>query len=53
VLSEFAQDEGPLVEAVVERCVQAVLCWSREGVEQAMNRYNGPLELPEQDSAAQ
>lgn len=44
VLSRFEPDELPLVDQAVARAAQAVECWMVEGVEQAMNRYNGPCE---------
>jgi peptidyl-tRNA hydrolase, PTH1 family len=41
VLSKFSKDELPLIEAAVVRAVEAVVLWAHEGLEAAMNRYNG------------
>ena len=47
VLQPFDPKEQPLVEAVVERVVAAVLSWLEEGIEAAMERYNGIVCLEE------
>ena len=47
VLQPFDPEEQPLVEAVVEQAVAAVLCWLGEGIEAAMERYNGIVCLEE------
>ena len=39
VLSRFDDDES--VEELIERSAQAVVCYIEEGVEAAMNRFNG------------
>jgi PTH1 family peptidyl-tRNA hydrolase len=41
VLTEFPDDEAPLVSGVVDRCAAAFRCLILEGVGSAMNRYNG------------
>jgi PTH1 family peptidyl-tRNA hydrolase len=41
VLTEFPDDEAPLVSEVVDRCAAAFRCLILEGVGSAMNRYNG------------
>lgn len=41
VLSRFHPDDRSLVDEAVERAVEAVGCVITEGVERAMNRYNG------------
>jgi PTH1 family peptidyl-tRNA hydrolase len=40
VLSKFKPDERPVVETMLDQAVDAALCWTRHGVEQAMNRFN-------------
>ena len=41
VLSGFAPDERTRVDEAVERAAEAVWCVVRDGVDPAMNRYNG------------
>ncbi|MCF7837952.1 MAG: aminoacyl-tRNA hydrolase [Candidatus Marinimicrobia bacterium] len=41
VLAPFAQAERPVVQATVRRAAEAVECVMTEGLERAMNRYNG------------
>ncbi len=41
VLGRFLPDEESALEAVLERTVQAIECFLLEGIQQAMNRYNG------------
>jgi PTH1 family peptidyl-tRNA hydrolase len=49
VLSRFDGDETALAARVVEQAAEAVECWVVEGIEQVMNRYNGPrIELADQ-----
>ena len=40
VLEGYADDEVPLIESALERATEAVECWCREGIMQAMNRFN-------------
>lgn len=40
VLSAFEPEELPAVKAMVPRASEAALCFSVEGIERAMNRYN-------------
>ena len=40
VLSRFAPEEWPEVNAMVAAAVDAALCWTAEGMQAAMNRYN-------------
>jgi PTH1 family peptidyl-tRNA hydrolase len=41
VLQRFAAEEVPLAEQTVQRAIQAVETWLADGIEIAMNRYNG------------
>jgi len=40
VLEGYADEEVPLIESALERATEAVECWCREGIMQAMNRFN-------------
>jgi len=40
VLSEFAEEEMPLLADLMERSAQAVECWIEDGIEVAMNAFN-------------
>jgi PTH1 family peptidyl-tRNA hydrolase len=44
VLQDFSSAEQPLVSEVLNRAVDAVLTFVVEGLERAMNKYNGSLE---------
>ncbi len=41
VLSLFDADQRPLMDQAVLKAAEAALCFAREGVDVAMNRYNG------------
>ena len=40
VLSPFSSDERPLIDELVPKAAEAALCFVREGIDAAMNRYN-------------
>ena len=40
VLSDFTLEERAVMEGVYERVLGAVECWLREGMVEAMGRYN-------------
>lgn len=40
VLSPFDSKQRPLIDEALERATDAVFCFVREGIDQAMNRYN-------------
>lgn len=40
VLSPFSAAERPLIDAALDRAVEALLVWVGEGLEAAMNRFN-------------
>lgn len=46
VLSRFGAEEAVLFEEVLHRAADQVTCWLDEGIEAAMNRYNGVLAAP-------
>ncbi len=41
VLSRFLGSEKPLIADAVARAAEAAECWLREGIEPAMNKWNG------------
>lgn len=41
VLGKFRKDELELIEAAIPRAASAVEVWAREGIDAAMNRFNG------------
>jgi len=41
VLSRFRPSERPVIEDAVQLAAQAVMVWVNQGIEAAMNRYNG------------
>jgi len=45
VLSPFRKEEQPLLEKVLQTACEQIECWLVEGAAQAMNRYNGALQL--------
>ena len=49
VLGPFAAGEMVILGKVLDRVVQQVQCWLQHGAEQAMNEFNGKLELPDED----
>ncbi|HLI50580.1 MAG TPA: aminoacyl-tRNA hydrolase, partial [Thermomicrobiaceae bacterium] len=46
VLSRFNRDETRHLDEVVALAAEAAICWRREGIDQAMNMYNGRKALP-------
>lgn len=40
VLAKFHPDEWPEVERMLDRAVEAALCWVERGIEETMNRHN-------------
>jgi PTH1 family peptidyl-tRNA hydrolase len=43
LLSKPTGDERIALDAAIERAAEVALCWTREGVEAAMNRYNADV----------
>jgi hypothetical protein len=50
-LGKFSEAEWGLMERVMERAVEQVVCWLREGARVAMGRYNGMVEQTEQEAS--
>jgi PTH1 family peptidyl-tRNA hydrolase len=49
VLGRFSSAEWPLVERVLDRVTDQVVCWLDAGMNVAMNRYNGVVPRTEQE----
>jgi PTH1 family peptidyl-tRNA hydrolase len=45
VLSRFSPTEAELLEKVLTRACDGIECWVREGISQAMNRFNGKVKI--------
>ena len=45
VLSQFGAAEHDLLEQILTRACDQVECWLHEGILQAMNRFNGKIEI--------
>ena len=43
VLSRFSREEMPLADRMVECAADCAVCWSHEGLQTAMSRFNGPV----------
>jgi PTH1 family peptidyl-tRNA hydrolase len=46
VLGRFEADERKAMEEVLDRAVQQVECWLADGIEKAMNGFNGAVTAP-------
>lgn len=44
VLKDFNDDELDQLDVMLDRTVDALLCWLAEGIELAMSKFNGPVE---------
>ncbi len=42
VLSRATEEEAPVLEEAVVKAADAVSCWVRLGIQESMNRFNGP-----------
>ncbi|MCD6290911.1 MAG: aminoacyl-tRNA hydrolase [Anaerolineae bacterium] len=42
VLQDFSPEQEEIMTQVRDRAVQAIECWLRQGIEEAMNAFNGP-----------
>lgn len=43
VLGKFGPDESKVLEKVLQRAADQAECWTTDGVEKAMNRFNGVI----------
>jgi PTH1 family peptidyl-tRNA hydrolase len=46
VLGRFTAAERPVVQEIVDRASQQVECWLKDGIQTAMNRFNGAVSAP-------
>jgi len=46
VLGRFEAEERKVMEEVLDRAVRQVECWLADGIEQAMNEFNGAVTVP-------
>jgi PTH1 family peptidyl-tRNA hydrolase len=53
VLGRFSRDEAEIVEKVMERAANQAECWLNEGVQKAMNKFNGTVISPNNEGKAQ
>jgi PTH1 family peptidyl-tRNA hydrolase len=47
VLSRFSKAERPAIESATEAACEALEVWITNGIDAAMNRFNGPADEPE------
>jgi PTH1 family peptidyl-tRNA hydrolase len=47
VLGKFSADETKLLAKVLQRAADQAECWVADGIERAMNRFNGTVKLEE------
>ena len=47
VLGKFGSEEKKLLEKVLGRATDQAECWALDGIQKAMNRFNGAVELEE------
>jgi PTH1 family peptidyl-tRNA hydrolase len=48
VLGTFGPAEAEVLDRLVQRAAEAAECWLADGIDTAMNRFNGPTVVPEQ-----
>lgn len=53
VLAAFSAAEAGLLEKVLTRACDQIECWLREGMQKAMNRFNGMIEIDDQQRHAE
>jgi PTH1 family peptidyl-tRNA hydrolase len=46
VLGRFEAEERKVMEEVLDRAVRQVECWLADGIEKAMNEFNGAVTVP-------
>lgn len=47
VLGKFQKEEQPVIEESLGRASELVECWLTEGIQRAMNKFNGAVMAPE------
>lgn len=53
VLGRFSEAERPLLDEALGRAVQQMKCWVAEGIQKAMNKFNGSINGPNNEGKAQ
>ena len=53
VLGRFSRSEAEVLEQVLERAANQAECWVREGIQKAMNQFNGAITGPENEGKEQ
>jgi PTH1 family peptidyl-tRNA hydrolase len=53
VLGKFSRDEAVVLELVLARAASQAECWVREGVQKAMNQFNGTVAGPDNEGKEQ
>jgi len=49
VLGKFAPAEAGMLEKVLARGANQAECWMRDGIQKAMNQFNGTIESPDNE----
>ena len=52
VLGKLAPEEARLLDRVLDRAADQVVCWIEKGIELAMTNFNGTLEVPESNESS-
>ena len=53
VLGRFSRDEVAILELVLARAASQIECWVRQGVQKAMNQFNGTVASPDNEGKEQ
>ena len=53
VLGKFSKAETEMLELVLARAANQAECWVREGIQKAMNQFNGAVESPDNERKEQ
>jgi len=49
VLGKFSQADAEMLEKVLARAASQAECWVRDGIQKAMNQFNGTVESPDNE----
>ena len=52
VLGRFSKNEAEILELVLARAASQAECWVREGLQKAMNQFNGTVACPDNEGKA-
>jgi peptidyl-tRNA hydrolase, PTH1 family len=53
VLGRFSRSEAEVLEQVLARAADQAECWMREGIQKAMNQFNGTVARPDNEGKEQ